>query len=103
MKKLMIVTSMALALPFSLNAVTAFAQEKPAIATPTDSNPEAPVAGKNSFTEEQAKKRFEEKGYANVTALKIDEQGVWRAEGVKGGNPVMLTLDYQGNITEGAE
>lgn len=103
MKKLMIVTSMALALPFSLNAVTAFAQEKPAIATPTDSNPEAPVAGKNSFTEEQAKKRFEEKGYGNITALKIDEQGVWRAEGVKDGSPVMLTLDYQGNITEGAE
>src|SRR5204862_7748822 len=38
----------------------------------------APVAGRNSFTEGEAKSRIEKMGFSSVTNLKKDDQGVWR-------------------------
>lgn len=58
----------------------------------------APVAGANSFTEGQARARIEDKGFANVTDLKKDDQGVWRGTAMKDGKSVTVALDYQGNI-----
>src|SRR3954468_6988131 len=49
----------------------------------------APVAGANSFTESQAKSRIENMGFANVTDLKKDDNGVWRGRAMKGGQMVM--------------
>jgi hypothetical protein len=43
------------------------------------------VAGRNSFTEGQAKSKIEEAGYTNVTALQKDDNGVWRGKASKGG------------------
>ncbi len=85
---------------------TAWAQstpstDKPAVATPDTVNPSAPVKGENSFTEEQAKTRMEEAGFSNVMALTLDNEGVWHATGEKDGSPVMIKMDYQGNITSG--
>ncbi|MFP3546964.1 PepSY domain-containing protein [Rhizobium sp. SIMBA_035] len=65
----------------------------------TEQNPGAPVAGKNSFTENQAKSRIEEAGYTDVAGLKLDDQGVWRATASKDGKPVNVSLDFQGNVT----
>ncbi len=65
----------------------------------TEQNPAAPVAGKNSFTEDQAKSRIEEAGYTDVTGLKLDDQGVWRATASKDGKTVNVSLDFQGNVT----
>lgn len=76
--------------------------ETPAVATPDTTNPTAPVAGENSFTEDQARERIEEKGYANVADLKLGEDGIWRAKAEKSGAAVEVALDYQGNVTEGA-
>lgn len=59
---------------------------------------EAPVAGANSFTEGQARSRIEERGFAQVTDLKKDDKGVWRATAMKDGKSVQVSLDYQGNI-----
>ena len=59
---------------------------------------EAPVAGANSFTEGQARARIEERGFAQVTDLKKDDQGIWRATAMKDGKSVAVALDYQGNI-----
>jgi hypothetical protein len=73
-------------------------QETPAVATPDTKNPGAPVQGKNSFTESQAKSRLEKAGYANITNLQLDDQGVWRASATKDSKPVQVALDYQGNI-----
>lgn len=73
-------------------------QKTPAIATPETSNPGAPVQGKNSFTEEQARTRLEKAGFKDITYLQIDAQGVWRASAVKDAKPVQVVLDYQGNI-----
>ena len=58
----------------------------------------APVAGKNSFTEAQAKDRLEERGYTAVRGLKKDDQSVWRGTAMKDGKSVGVAVDYQGNI-----
>jgi len=70
----------------------------PAVSTPDSTNPTAPVAGKNSFTESQAKSRLEAAGYDNITDLKLNDQGVWQASAMKDTRKVMVGLDYQGNI-----
>lgn len=59
---------------------------------------EAPVPGANSFTEGQARSRIEERGFAQVTELRKDEQGIWRGKAMKDGRSVSVSLDYQGNI-----
>jgi hypothetical protein len=72
----------------------------PAVNTPNSPpNPGAPVAGANSFTEGQAKSRIESNGFSNVSELRKDEQGVWRAKAMKDGRNVAVSLDFQGNVT----
>lgn len=72
--------------------------DTPAVATPDTSNATAPVEGANSFTENQAKDRIAEAGYAGVSELMLDDKGVWQAKATKDGKPVAVSLDYQGNI-----
>ncbi|MBB3595886.1 hypothetical protein FHX08_006306 [Rhizobium sp. BK529] len=94
-----------LSLGLLLSATAAFAQsETPSTSqtTPavnTEHNPGAPVAGKNSFTEDQAKSRIEAAGYTDVSGLKLDDQGVWRASAKKDGKDAGVSLDFQGNVT----
>jgi hypothetical protein len=57
-----------------------------------------PVAGANSFTEAQAKDRMEKAGYADVTGLRKDDQGIWRASAKQGDKQVNVALDFQGNV-----
>src|ERR1041384_2181028 len=72
----------------------------PAVNSPnTPPNPGAPVAGSNSFTEGQAKSRIEANGFANVSELRKDDQGVWRGKAMKDGKSVTVSLDFQGNVT----
>jgi hypothetical protein len=61
-------------------------------------NPGAPVQGRNSFTEGQAKSRIESNGFSNVSNLKKDDSGVWRGKATKEGKSVDVSLDFQGNI-----
>jgi hypothetical protein len=72
--------------------------ETPAIATPDQQNPTAPVAGANSFTEDQARTRIEEAGYTDVADLKLDANGIWQASATKDKKQVTVSLDYQGNV-----
>jgi putative membrane protein len=58
----------------------------------------APVPGKNSFTEAEAKKRLESFGYTNISALREDAQSIWRGTAMKSGQQMPVALDYQGNI-----
>lgn len=71
-----------------------------AVTTTTDQSrtTAAPVAGANSFTEGQARRRLEERGYTQVVDLKRDQHGVWRGIASKDGKPAQVALDYQGNI-----
>lgn len=72
--------------------------ETPAIATPDSSNPDAPVPGKNSFTESQARERIANAGYGNLDKLMLDAQGFWNAMATKDGKAVHVLMDYQGNV-----
>jgi hypothetical protein len=69
-----------------------------AINSPDQKNSNAPVAGANSFTEGQAKSRIEEAGYAAVSGLKKDDNGVWRGKATKGGATTDVSIDFQGNV-----
>ena len=60
----------------------------------------APVAGANSFTEGQARSRIEKMGFADVTDLKKDDNGVWRGRAMKGGQMVDVSVDFQGNVIQ---
>jgi len=70
----------------------------PAIRTEEGNNAAQPVAGANSFTEGEAKSRIEARGFANVTELNKDDQGVWRGKAMRDGMSVDVALDFQGNV-----
>jgi hypothetical protein len=100
MKKLMILSIgmvMTASVVLAQSETPTTSQTTPAVKT--EQNPGAPVAGKNSFTEAQAKARIEEAGYTDVTGLKLDDQGVWRASATKDGKRANVSLDFQGNVT----
>jgi len=80
--------------------ITPLAREadNPAIKTTEGNNPGAPVTGANSFTETQAKSQIEAKGYSNVSALKKDDDGIWRGTAMKDDKSVQISLDFQGNV-----
>jgi hypothetical protein len=85
---------------------TASAQNPPAKSGPNNNavnssgqnNSNAPVVGRNSFTEGQAKSKIEEAGYTGVSGLKKDNNGVWRGKASKGGSATQVSVDFQGNV-----
>lgn len=70
----------------------------PAVVTSDTPKSGVLVEGQNSFTEAQAKERIAEAGYADVGALKLDDQGIWRGTATKDGKSMSVGLDYQGNV-----
>jgi hypothetical protein len=69
-----------------------------AVNSKDQNNSNAPVAGRNSFTEGQAKSRIEAAGYSNVSGLQKDNDGVWRGKAEKGGAKTNVSVDFQGNV-----
>jgi len=55
--------------------------------------------GANSFTEAQARDRLRKQGYAQISALTKDQDGVWRGSAFRNGHQVHVGLDYKGNIS----
>lgn len=78
-------------------AQTSTTSPMPAPKAPADAN--APLPGANSFTEGQAKSRLEANGYSNVSALKKDDNGVWKGTATHSGTQFSVSVDYRGNIT----
>ena len=70
----------------------------PAVKDTNRNTAAAPVTGANSFTEGEAKSRIESRGFANVTQLRKDEQGIWRGRAQRNGTMVDVALDFQGNV-----
>lgn len=58
----------------------------------------APTAGANSFTKGQAEDRIKKAGYASVTGLAKDKDGLWRGQAMKDGKTVSISLDFKGNV-----
>ena len=89
-----------------LAVTTALAQNPPAkdgpnnnaVNSPGQNNSNAPIAGRNSFTEGQAKSKIEDAGYSNVTELKKDDNGIWRGKAKKGDSTMTVSVDFQGNV-----
>lgn len=69
-----------------------------AVNTAPANNSGAPVPGANSFTEGQARERIQDKGYTQITNLTLDSKGIWRGKGMKNGQSVDVSMDYQGNV-----
>jgi hypothetical protein len=88
------------------SASAASAQTPPAQSAPGnnavnksgENNSDKPVAGRNSFTEGQAKSKIEGSGYSNVTDLKKDDNGIWRGKASKNGTESPVSVDFQGNV-----
>jgi hypothetical protein len=64
----------------------------------TQNNSSVPVAGANSFTQAEAVKQIEAKGYTQVSGLQKDGAGVWRGRATKDGKSGPISVDYQGNV-----
>ena len=58
----------------------------------------APLKGANSFTETQAKDRAVEAGFADVSGLKKDDDGIWRGTASKNGKSGNVAIDFKGNV-----
>jgi hypothetical protein len=63
----------------------------------------APLKGANSFTENQAKDRALAQGMADVSALKKDDDGIWRGTASQEGKTVQIAVDYKGNVVSTAQ
>ena len=91
---LVIIASVALSSPLIAQTTTA----EPPVATAPSTDPNAPLAGANSFTENQAKERIEKAGFTQVSGLKKDDNGIWRGSAMMGGAKTNVALDYRGNV-----
>lgn len=69
-----------------------------AVAT-TAANAPQPARGRSSFSEGQARRRIESRGFQQVTGLRKDAGGVWRGTAMRDGASVPVWLDYKGNIS----
>jgi hypothetical protein len=101
MKRSIIVACLGLLAISAASAQNPPAQSGPnnnAVNSPGQNNSNAPVAGRNSFTEGQARSKIEAAGYTNVTELKKDDAGVWRGKASKGGAATAVSVDFQGNV-----
>lgn len=72
--------------------------QKPKVTVGDDPEPAPPFPGANSFTEGQAKTRIQDAGFADVSKLTKDEQGIWRGQATKNGKTTGVALDYKGNV-----
>jgi hypothetical protein len=63
----------------------------------------APLKGANSFTEGQAKDRAVGHGMESVSALKKDDDGIWRGTATQDGKTVQIAIDYKGNVVTTAQ
>lgn len=58
-------------------------------------------AGANSFTESQARGRFEDAGFTAIQGLTKDDAGFWRGRGMRNGATTDIAMDFQGRIAAG--
>lgn len=61
-------------------------------------DPDAPLKGANSFTEAQARDRAVARGFVDVSAMKKDDDGIWRGTASLEGKAVALAIDFKGNV-----
>ena len=98
MKNLIISTAAAALLATGATAQTA-GSHNPAVKDSSVGHVAAPAAGRNSFTESQARGRIAKAGYSGISKLAKDDNGVWRGMAMHKGRKARVGLDYKGNVT----
>lgn len=89
-----------LAAPAVAQTPSAITLESPAAAEKAGTPPQGLSAGANSFAEGQARTLLQEKGYAEVSPLVNDRQGIWHGTAKKGQSKVSVSVDFQGHVAE---
>ncbi|WP_380875814.1 hypothetical protein ACFB49_06100 [Sphingomonas sp. DBB INV C78] len=92
----------------ALSTSAAYAQSEPAahpeaaanaaIKDPGVETAAVAAEGANSFTEEQARERIAKAGFAEISGLAKDKNGLWQGTASKDGRSVHIALDYKGNV-----
>ena len=77
--------------------VTPSSQSLPA--APPKVSPQLQARTGSAVTIDQAKSRIEEAGYSNLSDLRKDPKGVWRAKAVKDGLTISVTLEANGKVS----
>jgi putative membrane protein len=100
MKKLLCASIMTLALATGALAQSgAPAKSTSAVKTAHTVNDGKAEAGRNSFTQAQAREHIAKSGYADVSTLTKGNDGVWRGTAQKDGRTVKVALDFKGNVS----
>ena len=100
MKKLLCASMMTLALTTgALAQADAPAKSTSAVKTAHTVNDGKAEAGRNSFTQAQAREHIAKSGYAGVSPLIKGNDGIWRGTAQKGGKTVKVGLDFKGNVS----
>ena len=73
-------------------------QCKAGLFTVATTDPNAPLAGANSFTEAQAIDRAIAAGFTPAGSLTKDDKGVWRGTASDGSKTVNIAVDFKGNV-----
>jgi hypothetical protein len=84
--------------PDRLDQAMFFDSCKAGVFTTANADDGAPLAGANSFTENQARDRVAAAGFNSVSALAKDANGIWRGTATKDGANVKVAVDYKGNV-----
>lgn len=72
--------------------------QNPAVHTGDANNSNMPVAGANSYTQDEAMNRIKAKGFTHISMLHKDDQGVWRGTAMRDGKSGPVSVDFQGNV-----
>ena len=99
MKSYVFATLTAALLATGAQAQTHGDSHNPAVKDRTPHTAAVAAKGRNSFTESQARGRIAKAGYANVSKLAKNRNGVWQGIASRRGKRVAVALDYKGNVT----
>jgi len=58
----------------------------------------APLEGANSYTADQVTTMLTEMGFTAITALTLDDKGIWRGQATHDGAMADVAVDYRGNV-----
>ena len=61
----------------------------------------APLEGANSYTADQVTTMLTEMGFTAITALTLDDKGIWRGKAKMNSIVYDVAVDYRGNIVYG--
>ena len=96
--KILAVSTAALIASAAGAQTTQTGSHNPAVKSSLPHTVATPANGANSFTRNQARRRFARAGFTEIYRL-IRANGLWQASATKAGKRMTVLLDYKGDIT----